>query len=135
MGRGKRSNVRNSSKNGAIMDVKDAIRVLAEEIADSRFPMKNGTKEEFYRIIKDSKDHYGSYQIFSEMVDIDGNETVVEFHSVGRNASHSFSIGVLPDGRFIRRSCGEGMWDEENDCPSVEINVSVVNNIGYVGHW
>lgn len=118
-----------------MIDIKNAIHTLAEEIADSRFPMKNGTKEEFDRIIQDAKNHYHSYHVFSEMVDVDGMEVMVEFHSIGHNASHSFSIGILSDGRFVKRSSGEGNWDEEYDYPKVEVSVAVVKNIGYIGHW
>ena len=58
------------------MEIKDAIRILAEEIADSRYPIKTGSRQEFERVVSDCKKNYYRYNTFTKEVDVDGNKLV-----------------------------------------------------------
>ncbi|MGW8177473.1 MAG: hypothetical protein ACWGQW_01570 [bacterium] len=117
------------------MEVKDAMRILAAEIAETRFPMKAGTKEEFEGIVGSAKRSYRYYNTFTKEVEVDGEQVEVEFHVVGHNASHEFSIGILPDGRFVKHATGEAGWNEEEDRPDYETSIYIKDNVGYIGHW
>lgn len=117
------------------MEVKDAIKILAAEIAATRFPMKAGTQAEFEGIVKSAKKNYRNYSAFTKEVEVDGEQVEVEFHVVGHNASHEFSIGILPDGRFVKHAVGEADWNEEEDRPNYETSIYVKDNVGYIGHW
>lgn len=115
------------------MEVKDAIKILAAEIAETRFPIKNGTRDEFDQLVKQSRENYGRYYVFTEEVEVDGNMVDVEFHMVGHNASHEFALGLLSDGRFVKRACGED-WDEDEEL-TISVDYYVENVPGYLGHW
>lgn len=115
------------------MEIKNAIRMLAEQIAESRFPMKHGTKEEFDSIVEQAKKHYHRYSASTKKVDVDGVDVDVELHVVGHNASHEFSIGILADGRFVKCSCGDD-WDIEGELV-LNTRFHVGNTVGYLGHW
>lgn len=108
------------------MTTDEAIRQLAQQITDDRFPMKNGTTSEFNRIVNDAKQNYDQYCSSIESIEVDGEQIDVEMHMVGQNASHVFYIGILPDGRFVKRSY---------DCCFDEENISIRTNVGYIGHW
>jgi len=58
---------------------------------------------------------YYRYSSSVREVEVDGEKAEVELHRVGHNASHDFSIGLLPDGRLITMSVGEGMREGEID--------------------
>ncbi len=97
--------------------------------------------EIFNRLVSTAKEHFRNYEASKEMVEVDGVMVEVEFHLVGQNASHQFSIGLLPDSRLVKYSSGEGCeWNYEMDCPEWETSITVINETKncrwpYVGHW
>jgi hypothetical protein len=70
-------------------------------------------------------------------VEVDSVKVEVEFHTVGHNASHEFSIGLLPDGRIVYKSFGECGEESEGETLYKE-SVDVLKpgeTPSYIGHW
>jgi len=98
-------------------------------------------KEMFLRLVESAQKNYahGYYKSAGE-AEIDGVKHLVELHRVGHNASHSFSIGLLPDGRMIVQSIGEGDEADEFGVFNSVKHTSVCGTAEearqpYLGHW
>ena len=130
------------------MDGKEAVAQLAQEIADTFYPKTElPAREVFEKLVRSAKENYKcssglmGYSSYTKTVQVDGQEHSIEFHWVGHNASHEFSVGLLSDGRLIVRSCGESCeWDDELGCPKIETNVHVIGTAEkcrwpYVGQY
>lgn len=72
------------------------------------------TRRWFDSLVKEARRDFRFYSKRKRTVE--GHE--IEFHCVGCNASHFFSIGILPDGRLATYSIGESAREiaEEADC-------------------
>jgi len=100
--------------------------------------MSETSQEIFDHLVEDAKERYHNYHILTDVMVVDGVAVEVEFHRVGHNASHQFAIGILPDGRLVKRSTGEGSeWDYELDQPTWETSIHIINETRwpYVGHY
>jgi hypothetical protein len=81
--------------------------------------------------------HYTHYSSTTKEVEVDGAKVGVEFHAVGHNASHEFSIGLLSDGRIVTRSFGESGEGSEGETLYKE-NIDILKpgeTPSYIGHW
>jgi len=86
----------------------------------------------FKDIIAQAKENFSGYVTRTIKVpELEGQE--VEFHWVGRNASHEFWLGIH-DGLFVKRSVGED-WDEDGSPSSIENFYIREEEPGYLGHW
>lgn len=120
------------------MDGKEAAEQIARELRDMWYPKAEAGEVMFKQLTTSAQRNYSHYYTSMHKVEVGGKEYEIEFHHVGRNASHSFDIGLLPDGRLLVRTCGDsGDWDEELDCPSITTRVYIHNGkqYPYVGHW
>ena len=102
--------------------------------------MSATSQEVFSRLTESAKLCYRNYHTYPEKIEVSGRLVDVEFHRVGHNASHQFSIALLPDGRLVKRSCGEGEWDEDLGYPKSEVHVRIFAETKklvwpYVGHY
>jgi len=94
-------------------------------------------REWFERIVSETLSEYPEHYRRTTKIEVDGAKVKIEFHKVGHNASHEFSIGILEDGRIVTQSVGEGEWDKNGD-PTVETRVNVLKPGElplYIGHW
>jgi len=95
-------------------------------------------KEYFDSVVAQSKANY--YQYSTATKEVEGEQ--VEFHYVGRNASHEFAIGLTADGRLVTYSAGEGWCGCEDFCDcipplaeSIRVRGAIVTSEPYIGHW
>lgn len=69
------------------------------------------TKQWFERMVTSVKeDPY--YHCYKHTIAVEGQDVEVDFHYVGRNASHEFSVGMLIDSRLVMRTFGEEGYEE-----------------------
>jgi hypothetical protein len=66
----------------------------------------DATRSWFDRLIANAVENFDGR---STLVEMNEGEDV-EFHKVGRNATHEFWVGILTDGRIVLRTVGEGEW-------------------------
>jgi hypothetical protein len=77
----------------------------------------DATRSWFDRLIANAVENFDGR---STLVEMNEGEDV-EFHKVGRNATHEFWVGILTDGRIVLRTVGEGEWVDGE--PTVETGV------------
>jgi hypothetical protein len=128
------------------MDGREAAKQLAAELGEMWYPKNEPTaREVFDRLVASAKENYSSgslgYCCSKRVAEVEGQEHEVEFHTVGHNSSHQFSVGLLPDGRLVVQSCGDGdEWSEELGYYLSETKYHVIGTAEkcrwpYVGHW
>jgi prolyl-tRNA synthetase len=95
----------------------------------------------FERVINSAKKEYKGYYTYysstTKEVEVDGVKVEVELHTVGHNASHEFSIGILEDGRIVYKSvgeCGEGQEGETLYNENIDV-LKLGETPSYIGHW
>jgi hypothetical protein len=128
------------------MDATEALKQLSRDVEAARKKVRMTGKQAFDLIVMKAKRNYTGrhgYFVSEQKVVMEGEEMELEFHHVGHNASHSFSIALLPDGRLISRSycanCAEDVI--EYGVPAVEENITIhgtaqdVDFPSYLGHY
>jgi len=86
---------------------------------------------------REYKGYYTRYSSTTKEVEVDGVKVEVELHTVGHNASHEFSIGILEDGRIVYKSFGEGGEGSDGETLYKE-SIDVLKpgeTPSYIGHW
>jgi len=128
------------------MEAIEALKQLSREVEEARKRVKMTGKQAFNLIVLQAKHNYtGWYGYCSskKVIEVEGKEIEVELHKVGHNASHEFSVALLPDGRLITYSfCVNDPEDViEFGLKPTEESVDIrgtaeeVDFPGYLGHY
>lgn len=128
------------------MDAVEALKQLSRDVETARKKVKMTGKQAFDLIVMKAKRNYTGpygYDMIKQVVEVEGKKMELEFHYVGHNSTHEFSVALLPDGRLISRSycanCAEDVI--ELNVPEVEDNISIHGTAeaadfpGYLGHY
>lgn len=128
------------------MDAVEALRQLSQDVKTARKKIQMTGEQAFNLIVMKAKRNYtGPYGYYAtkQNVEVEGKEIELELHRVGHNASHQFSIALLPDGRLLSRSyCANSAEDViEFGIPAVEESITIhgtaqdVDFPRYLGHY
>ena len=85
----------------------------------------------FQSVVDTANENFEGYSVSKEYVTAEGRDMELDFHWVGRNATHHFAIAQLDDGRVVLLS---SEWGDDEEITHIQV-YKLGDFPTYIGHW